>query len=77
MLAQKSCLLSMPSKLNRFTAVIARGLMGLFLSPHGVPFQLQCNSDEDWERPMGGGLETEDGRKDPGLRPPRSTLRSC
>ena len=34
-LAQKSCLLSMPSKLNRFTAIIARGLMGLFLSPMG------------------------------------------
>ena len=35
LLAQKSCLLSMPSKLNRFTAIIARGLMGLFLSPMG------------------------------------------
>ena len=67
MLGQKSCLLSMPSKLNRFMAVVAKGLMGLFLSPHGVPFQVQCNSDEDWERPMGGGLVTGDGRKDPGL----------
>ena len=35
LLAQKSCLLSMPSKLNRFTAIIARGLMGLVLSPMG------------------------------------------
>ena len=35
LLAQKSSLLSMPSKLNRFTAIIARGLMGLFLSPMG------------------------------------------
>ena len=77
LLAQKSCILSMPPKLNRFTVFIARGLMGLFLSSDGVPFQFQRNSHEIWEGPMGGGLVTEEGRKDPGLRPPRSTLRSC
>lgn len=32
---------------------------------------------DDCERPTGGGRLMEEGPNEPGLRPPRSTLRSC
>lgn len=78
-LAQKFGFFPTLSKLNLLlTLSFARGLIALFFSAEPLPFRLHsCKSLDDCERPTGGGRLMEEGPNEPGLRPPRSTLRSC
>lgn len=71
------CFLLTLSKLNLFASPLARGLIAGFFSVGLLPFQLICKSLDDCERPMGGGRLNDEGPKEPGRLPPRSTLSRC